>query len=139
MSELPDNNHDEARRWLANVEDDLAGLRAVQRDADSPRRLVCFMAHLVVEKSLKAVLIDAGVPFKKVHDLEPLYELCKNAGRLTGVDQERLKALTPWAIDGRYADELLEADREKAERFARFAEQVVAAAHAELEATDGDD
>ena len=138
MNELPDNNHDEARRWLANVEDDLAGLHAVQRDPDSPRRLVCFMAHLVVEKSLKAVLIDAGVPFK-MHDLEPLYELCKDAGRLAGIDEEILKALTPWAIDGRYADELLEAGREQAERFARFAEQVVAAVHAELEVSDGND
>jgi HEPN domain-containing protein len=139
MSELPDNNHDEARRWLANVQDDLAGLRAVQRDADSPRRLVCFMAHLVVEKSLKTALIDAGVPFRKVYDLEPLYEMCKSAGRLAGIDEEILKSLTPWAIDGRYADELLEAGREQAERFARFAEQVVTAVRAELEPSAGND
>jgi hypothetical protein len=50
MPELPDNNYDEARRWLQNVEDDLRAMRAVVGDPESPRRMVCFLSHLVVEK-----------------------------------------------------------------------------------------
>jgi hypothetical protein len=32
MSELPDNNRDEVRRWLSNVEDDLSALEVLLRD-----------------------------------------------------------------------------------------------------------
>ncbi len=139
MSELPDNNRDEARRWMANIEDDLRGMHAIERDEGSPARLVCFMAHLVVEKSLKATLIDAGVPFKKTHNLLVLHDLCMGPGRLAGVDRELLATCNPWAIDGRYTDDLVEAGRDLAERLARFAEEVVAAVRSELEAKDGDD
>ncbi|MGH9073932.1 MAG: HEPN domain-containing protein, partial [Acidimicrobiales bacterium] len=109
MPELPDNNHDEARRWLRNVDDDLASMRAVQRDADSPRRMVCFLAHLVVEKALKATLIAAETPFAKTHNLLELHDTCRAAGRLPDVDRHALQQLNPWTIDGRYADDLVEA------------------------------
>lgn len=137
MHELPDNNYDEARRWLANTEDDLATMRAVQRDPDSPRRMVCFLAHLVVEKALKAVLIDAGAPFMKSHDLESLYAMCRNAQRLPRLDTGTLESLSPWAIDGRYADDLVEAERGLAERVAQFAGQVMDQVRSELRERDG--
>ncbi len=137
MPELPDNNFDEARRWLRNVEDDLASMRAVQRDADSPRRMVCFLAHLVAEKALKATLIDVEISFAKTHNLLGLYDSCRNAGRLPDIDSEALKQLNPWTIDGRYADDLIEADRAVSEHLAGFAAELVAAVRAELEAIDG--
>jgi HEPN domain-containing protein len=132
MNELPDNNYEEARRWLRNVEDDLRALRHTVDGEETPGRIGCFLAHLTVEKALKAVLIDAEVPFKKTHDLEALYALCTEAGRLPGVDVAELAALNPWAIDGRYTDDLREATRREATRFAVFAEAVVAAVRAEL-------
>jgi len=137
MPELPDNNYDEARRWLRNVQADLASMRAVQRDPESPRRMVCFLAHLVVEKSLKATLIDAEVPFAKTHNLLELYDTCHSAGRLSALDREVMKQLNSWSIDGRYVDDLVEADRSRAERLARFAEEVVTAVRAEMGAGDG--
>ncbi|MGH9306960.1 MAG: HEPN domain-containing protein [Acidimicrobiales bacterium] len=139
MPELPDNNHDEARRWLGNVEDDLASMRAVQRDSDSPRRMVCFLAHLVVEKALKATLIDAEFPFAKTHNLLELYDTCRSAGRLPNVDSEALKQLNPWTIDGRYADDLVQADRGIADHLAGFAAQLVASVRSELETDRGDE
>lgn len=138
MSELPDNNRDEARRWLANVEDDMATPRAAHRDPDSPARMTCFLAHLIVEKSLKATLIDAGVPFKKVHNLLDLHDTCVQVGRLTALDRRMLASCNPWAIDGRYADDLIEAERGLADRLADFAEATVEGVRIELEATDGD-
>lgn len=138
MSELPDNNRDEARRWLANVEDDMATLRAAHRDPDSPARMTCFLAYLIVEKSLKATLIDAGVPFKKVHNLLDLHDTCAQAGRLRGLDRRMLTSCNPWAIDGRYADDLVEAERGLADRLADFAEATVEEVRIELVAKDGD-
>ena len=76
MSELPDNNRDEAHRWLANVRDDLHALDAVLADDEAPGRIACFLAHLAIEKALKAVLIDAGVAFRKIHDVVELHAMC---------------------------------------------------------------
>ena len=138
MNELPDNCHDEARRWLANTEDDLRTMRAVARDPELPGRMACFLAHLVVEKSLKSVLIDAAVPFTKTHDLENLHDACLEVGRLESLDRDLLQSLGPWAIDGRYADDLVEANRDAATRLAAFAEEVFEAARQHLRSADGD-
>ena len=132
MNELPDNNYEEARRWLRNVEDDLRALRHALNSEETPGRIGCFLAHLTVEKALKAVLIDAEVPFKKTHDLEALHALCTEAGRLPGIDSAELAALNPWAIDGRDTDDLRDATRREAMRFAALAESVVGAVRAEL-------
>lgn len=137
MSELPDNNRDEARRWLANVEDDLRALDAVVRDNDAPGRIACFLAHLAVEKALKAALIDAGSPFAKTHDLLALHRACLAAGRLADVQPSELAALNPWSIDGRYADDLRDASRPDAVRFSTFAHAVVAAARHSVEPPQG--
>ena len=138
MNELPDNNYDEARRWLANTEDDLRTMRAIVRDPELPGRMACFLAHLVIEKCLKAVLIDAGAPFEKTHDLVGLYERCVRESRLAGVDAGTLESLNPWAIDGRYADDLVEAGRATATLLAAFAEEVFAEVRRELGADGGD-
>ncbi|MHB1510913.1 MAG: HEPN domain-containing protein [Acidimicrobiales bacterium] len=137
MPELPDNSFDEARRWLANVEDDLHAMRAVARDPESPGRMVCFLSHLVVEKALKATLIDAGVPFQKTHNLLVLHDSCVGLGRLVGLDRQLLAWCNPWAVDGRYADDLAEADAELANRLAGLAEQVVVEVRRELGAERG--
>ena len=137
MPELPDNSFDEARRWLANVEDDLHAMRAVARDPESPGRMVCFLSHLVVEKALKATLIDVGVPFQKTHNLLVLHDSCVGLGRLVELDRQLLASCNPWAVDGRYADDLAEADAELANRLAELAEHVVAEVRRELGAERG--
>jgi HEPN domain-containing protein len=138
MNELPDNNYDEARRWFRNVAADLHALEAVLADPDAPGRICCFLAHLVVEKALKATLIDAGVPFKKTHNLLELQAMCAEAGRLVDLDTERLARLNPWAIDGRYADEFRDAARAMAHESVALARGVVNAVARELEVDRGD-
>ena len=137
MPELPDDNYREARRWLRNVEDDLHAMRAVARDPESPGRMACFLAHLVTEKALKATLIDAGVPFQKTHNLLVLHDSCVGLGRLVGLDRQLLAWCNPWAVDGRYADDLAEANAELGNRLAGLAEQVVVEVRRELGAERG--
>jgi len=133
MSELPDNNRDEAHRWLANVRDDLHALDAVLADDEAPGRIACFLAHLAIEKALKAVLIDAGVAFRKIHDVVELHAMCAAAGRLADLDASALGDLNPWSIDGRYADDLVDATKAEARRFAELARVVVSAATAAVD------
>ncbi len=137
MPELPDDIYSEARRWLGNVEDDLHAMRAVARDRESPARMACFLAHLVVETALKATLIDAGVPFKNTHDLVALHDSCVELGHLVGLDRKLLAWCNPWAVGGCYADDLADADVELTNRLAGLAEQVVADVQRELGAESG--
>jgi HEPN domain-containing protein len=138
MSELPDNNYDEARRWLGEVEGDLRGLDAVLREPEAPRRIVCFLAHLAVEKALKATLIDADVPFKKTHDLVELHTMCSEAERLEDLDRGKLTRLNPWTIDGRYADDVQDATSELAVEFSEFARAAVDAVRDEFQRDEGE-
>lgn len=137
MNELPDNNAEEARRWLSNVDDDLYVMHSVLADPDAPARMACFLAHLVVEKSLKATLINAGLAFDKTHNLLVLHDACLAIGRFGDADRNLLAACNPWAIDGRYADDLVDADRATATRLAAFADQVFAQVRRDLGGGDG--
>ncbi len=105
-SELPGNNYDEARRWLALAKQDLQGARTLHQD-DLPGRQSCLSAQMAAEKALKAVLIDAEVPFRKLHELGPLVELLP-ANVKSRFDRDELERLTPWALDGRYSEEHVE-------------------------------
>lgn len=110
-------------------------LHAVQRDLESPARIVCFLAHLAVEKALKATLIDAAVPFAKTHDLVALYDRRQDAGRLADVERSKLALLSSWGVDGRYADDLHDADRALGAEFTSFADHLVALVQAEVTAS----
>jgi hypothetical protein len=59
------------------------------------------------------------------------------SGRLADVDTEQLVLLSPWGVDGRYADDLVDAERALASRLAHFAERLVEAVHQILEEPDG--
>lgn len=62
MSEPPDNpKATEAQRWLAEAQGDLASAKYQACAKELPARIACFLAHLAVEKALKALLVDAGV------------------------------------------------------------------------------
>lgn len=108
MSDLPDSNEAEARRWLDQAAEDLAAARVLAEHDDLPARAACFHAHLAAEKALKACLIAAGVAFKKVHDLGEILALLPSevAGDL---DPGDLALLNPWVIDGRYPGDVPDA------------------------------
>jgi HEPN domain-containing protein len=93
---------------------------------------MCFIAHLAVEKALKAALVDAGAPFKRTHDLVELHLRCTQLGRPLPIDTVDLSELNPWAIDGRYGAELRDGQRAAVSRFSSFARDVVADIKAEL-------
>lgn len=105
MSEPPDTNAGEARRWLRQSRDELNAAERLGADADLAPRIACFLAHLAAEKALKACLIARGEPLRKVHDLLVLHDrLPDSLGAGFRVDD--LSVLNTWLMEGRYPGDL---------------------------------
>jgi HEPN domain-containing protein len=125
MGELPDTNEAEARRWLGQATEDLAAARRIADDPELAARLACFLAHLAVEKALKALLIAGAVPFRKIHDLLELRVLLPTEHQ-EHFDLDALADLNGWVIDGRYADDHIDATHETAHDLVESASTVLA-------------
>jgi HEPN domain-containing protein len=95
-----------AREWLARAERDLRVARYLLTMPDSPPESIGFHAQQCAEKALKGFLIFHRVPFKRLHDLNYLIDLC--APHDPAFEQFRVEAdeLTPYAVEFRYPDAL---------------------------------
>jgi hypothetical protein len=101
---LKRDEYDVAEALLAKASGDEAGLRALLDHPDVPDHVPGFLAQQVIEKALKAVLTARGVPFERSHDIDYLCSLIEESGlRLTSELRGGI-ALTPWAVEFRYAD-----------------------------------
>ncbi len=131
MSERPEVGS-EAMAWLREAAGDLIGARRLQSDPASPARLACFVAHLAAEKALKAVLIDADIPFPKIHNLLELRRGLPPEQQ-AAFDGGALARLNAWGIAGRYAPDLADADHIAAGEVIELAARVVAEATRSIE------
>jgi HEPN domain-containing protein len=98
------DEHDVADALLAKAIGDEAGLRALVENHDVPDHVAGFLAQQAIEKAVKAVLIARGVPFERKHDLDYLGSLIEDAGLDPTPELSEAAALTPWAVEFRYAD-----------------------------------
>lgn len=124
MSDPPDTNPTEARRWLQQAREELLAARRLAADSDLPPRIACFLAHLAAEKALKAWLIWLDRPFRKVHDLRELFALLSDGPNLA-LDEGALDLLNPWVIEGRYPGDVPDATQSDATECVEAAELVV--------------
>jgi hypothetical protein len=98
------DEHDVAEALLAKAVGDEAGLRALVDRPDVPDHVTGFLAQQSIEKALKAVLTKRDVPFERSHDIDYLYGLVEDAGLDLTPRLKAAVALTPWAVEFRYAD-----------------------------------
>lgn len=98
------DEHDVASALIEKAAGDEAGLRVLAENYDVPDHVVGFLAQQAVEKALKAVLLVRDVPFERKHDIEYLCGLIEDAGLNLPPDLSAASALTPWAVEFRYAD-----------------------------------
>jgi HEPN domain-containing protein len=98
------DEHDVAAALLAKAGGDEAGLRALADNADVPDHVAGFLAQQAIEKALKAVLTARGVLFERSHDIDYLYSLVEDSGLQLTPKLRAAVALTPWAVEHRYAD-----------------------------------
>jgi HEPN domain-containing protein len=90
-----------AGRWIAKADEDLAAAERLVALDDSLAAVVCFHAQQAVEKLLKALLIFAGVPFARTHDVIRLVQLLP--GDLAPpIPLADLAPLNRYAVEARY-------------------------------------
>ena len=119
-----------AADWLRRAHSDLS-LASIARPSGVLYSELCFHAQQAAEKSLKAVLIQHGVEFRKVHDLDYLITLLPSQAPLPP-EAEEVVALTGYAVmfryPGDYEDITAEEYREAiqlARLVYRWAEQII--------------
>jgi len=98
------DEHDVADALLAKAGGDEAGLRALVDHHDVPDHVAGFLAQQAIEKALKAILTARDVPFERRHDIDYLCSLIEDAGLNLTPELKDAVALTPWAVEFRYAD-----------------------------------
>ncbi|MDT0632698.1 HEPN domain-containing protein [Rubrivirga sp. S365] len=121
----------EASRWLRYAQEDLATARALTGTSSVPPRHAAWLAQQAAEKAIKAVLIALQIPFPFVHDLDRLVALVPEAWGVCDVDAD-LTALTEFAVDARYPDDLPDVSAPEAQAGVVDAERVVASVESQL-------
>ena len=90
-----------ARRWIAKAEEDLAAADRLLSLDDSLAAVVCFHSQQAVEKLLKALLVFAGVPFARTHDVIQLVQMLPRDLALS-IALADLAPLNRYAVEARY-------------------------------------
>jgi HEPN domain-containing protein len=89
--------------WVRKAENDFkVASQILRRRKDSVPDAACFFCQQCVEKYLKARLVEAGVPFKRTHDLLLLLKLCVQVEPLWATYEQVMDDLTDYAVDFRY-------------------------------------
>jgi HEPN domain-containing protein len=116
----------EVRRWIAAAHSDLRAARAAARSRASLPRHAGFWAQQAAEKALKAVLVDCGIPFPWIHDLDRLRNLIPDPAAWSVTQgPPSLAALTIWAVENRYPSDGPEPDAADAVEAIAAAREVV--------------
>lgn len=90
--------------WLAKAEGDFGSANWEMRAPSPNFDAVVFHAQQCIEKMLKGVLVGAGVPFDRTHELNILAHQVKQARGAWMWDPADLAALQPGAVLLRYPD-----------------------------------
>jgi HEPN domain-containing protein len=102
-----------------------------------PDHVAGFLAQQAIEKALKAVLTARGVPFERSHDIDYLYGLVEDTGLRLTPELRAAVALTPWAVEHRYAGPFDASPLDRADALAtvvavrKWASQMIGAEHPE--------
>jgi HEPN domain-containing protein len=120
----PPDHYALARRWLRWAEEDFLLAKHSAADTDLVARGACVWAHQAAEKALKALLVHHNVDPPKLHDLDRLVQRLP-ADECLELSVIELPELTRWAIEGRYPDDLDEANATDAQRALEIARKVL--------------
>ena len=122
---------EEAVRWIQYARDDLEAAELLLSSPLSPPRLGAFHAQQAAEKATEAVLVAVGRTSPSTHDLVRLLEIVPPTWSVHGLEVERA-ALSRYAVDARYSDDLPDVSADEAETAVADAERVLEAVAADL-------
>lgn len=117
----------EPRRWFEKAEEDLVMARRAMDPTNPLPAMACYHAQQCAEKHLKGFLAFRNVPFRFVHDLVYLTQLCME------IEPDFSELLSAAEILGEYGtrtrypiEEEAEPDEDAAQEAIRLAKQVTA-------------
>ena len=100
--------------WLRVAEDDFNVLQRESRVRKNPTMATCVSMRSNAEKYLKAILVEAKIPFARIHDLETLLNSVVTVQPMLEVFRADLAYLSQYAVTARYPGET--ADNESARK-----------------------
>lgn len=124
MTESSDSSAATARSWLAKANDDLTIAELVLSSDVGVEWAACFHAQQASEKAVKAVLIHFGIDFPKSHRLDRLAGLLP-ASSEPRFDIPALAELAPWAVAGRYPEDIPNPTGAQARHIVELAQEAV--------------
>lgn len=93
----------ETEEWVEKAEGDWATLTREHRVTENPNYdAICFHTQQCVEKYMKGFLLDAGISFRKTHDLLNLLNDVSEIEPTWTEWEESLSELTVFAVAYRY-------------------------------------
>ncbi len=90
------------KEWIEKAEGDYKVSINEQNAEESVYDAICFHAHQCIEKYMKAILVEKGESFEKIHDLELLLKQCKQFIPELEKEKEALIWLTQFSVRVRY-------------------------------------
>lgn len=115
---------DDPKAWVAKADEDLLNIENNLAASRVPWSTVCFHAHQVAEKMLKAYLVAEGRVPPKTHDLIALLELSRSLGsQLENLDAD-CELLLGFGSAARYPGEHLTPTEQQARKTIAAAKRV---------------
>lgn len=125
-AESPIPSSSVGEQWLEKATEDLKVAGLIATSAVGALWAACFHAQQAAEKSLKAVLVARGIDFPRTHSLERLLDLL--GAEASNFERSTLVELTPWAVAGRYPEDIPDPSKELAHQLIAGARSTVDAA-----------
>lgn len=88
--------------WLEKAEDDFQYVLDSYKEKNKHYSQILFFAHQAAEKYLKAYIVAFNLPFRKIHILPELLEICKTKNEVFEKLREACIFLNPFAFETRY-------------------------------------
>lgn len=96
---------DEARRWWFVAAEDLRVAQACLVMAPPSTGNAAYHCQQAAEKTMKGLLVAAGVSFRKIHDLDELGDATAPLYPALAADLDQCRPFSSWATDYRYPPE----------------------------------
>ena len=110
--------------WLKRASGDLRVAKQVVAMGPQFFVFVLFHAQQTAEKSLKAFLVWNEIPFKYVHDIATLADLCLGKDPSLAEIAKEADSLTKYAVNSRYPGEDHDPDAQETKHGLKVAEKV---------------
>jgi HEPN domain-containing protein len=90
------------RQWVRKAENDIAAVRHLFKHKPILSDEICFHCQQAIEKYLKGLLTEKGLPIQKTHDLTILLQQLIPTDATLRSLQRGLKGVTRYAVEYRY-------------------------------------